>query len=159
MSMPQILATWDALVRDPDVGLAAKVEALALSNGADIRSDFNYLAWALQGQLSATQSPNVMMRPLRWLAQPKDGGQRDADAEIQFGYEYFGADLGDIQENVTLVSVAFAQVVDEFRNYSDRVGATFLELAGAIAYDFGQFAGPTSHGFLATITLTERSSQ
>jgi hypothetical protein len=82
----------------------------------------------------------------------------DASVEIEIGYEYFGAESDDIQDNVTLASVAIAKVVDALRDFSDATQGTIVTVVDPISYDYGQFTGPTSHGFLATITLLERST-
>jgi hypothetical protein len=87
-----------------------------------------------------------------------DTGHRDAFVDIEIGYEYFGGVLTQIQNNVAIVATALAQVLDQLRAYSDAHAGTIIEVDNSVRYDFGQFAGPTSHGFIATITVQERSS-
>jgi hypothetical protein len=160
MSMPQVLATVKEALLDPDVGFTAAIEALAEPSGAVVRADFTLLDWALSGTPSPTTAPNIMVRPRRWqpTANAAEVGHRDASVEIEIGYEYFGAESDDIQDNVTLASVAIAKVVDALRDFSDATQGTIVTVVDPISYDYGQFTGPTSHGFLATITLLERST-
>jgi hypothetical protein len=160
MSMPQILATLKEALLDPDVGFTQAVESLAEPGSAVIRSDFALIDWILSGRPTDTRAPNLMVRPRRWVpvGNASDTGHRDALAELEIGYEYFGAEPDDIQENVTLAATAIAKVIDQLRAFSDATGGTIIDVQDPIAYDFGQFTGPTSHGFLATLTLSERST-
>lgn len=159
MSMQQVLDTIDGALRDPVIGLSAAVSALA-DGDERIRADFAHGKWALAGTLNDSRSPNVMLRPRRWLAIAKrnDVGHRDAEAQVDIGYEFFGADVLQIQENIALVATALAQVLDALRQYSDDTGGTIIETVDPILFEFGQYQGPTSNGFLATITIIERST-
>lgn len=159
MSMQEVLDVVEGALQDPIVGLAAAVDVIANGDGR-IRVDFVHGKWALAGALSDTRSPNVMVRPRRWLPEAKraDTGHRNADVQLDIGYEYFGNDPLAIQDNVAAVATALAQVIDELREYSDTRGGTIIETVDPILFDFGQFQGPTSNGFLATITLIERST-
>lgn len=158
--MEQILFTVDGALQDPTLGLSARIAAL---KGVDdrIRDDVQFKAWAMAGTMTDTRAPNVMLRPRRWLATSKasDTGHRDADAQLDIGYEYFGGDPQHIQDNVALVATALVQVIDELRAYSDATGGTIIDVTDPVLFEFGQFAGPVSNGFLATLTLTERSDQ
>lgn len=159
MSMQQLLDLVDGALKDPDIGLSVAVSALA-DGDERIRADFVHVEWALAGAMADTRSPNVMMRPRRWLAESKvsDTRHRDAEAQIDIGYEYFGSDPRHIQDNIALVATALAKVIDELVAYSTATGGTLIEVRDPVLYEFGQFTGPTSNGFLATITLLERSS-
>ncbi len=160
MSMAQLLETLDGALKDPSTGLAVTAAALTETN-ALVRVDFAHVKWALAGALNDTRSPNVMIRPRRWLPLGKrnDMGHRDADAQIDIGYEYFGGEPVAIQDNIATIATALAQVIDGLRAYSDLHGGTIIEVADPILFEFGQFTGPTSNGFLATVTLLERSAQ
>lgn len=161
MSMAEILTTVDAALRDGSVGLVARVTALAPADARILRA-FAFVPWSLDnGGIRDARIPNVMLRPVRWLPEPKrqDTGHRDADAQVQVGYEYFGTVAADIQDNTAILATALAQVADALPDYVAAHGGTIYEVQDPIDYDFGQFAGPTSHGFLATITLKERSTQ
>lgn len=159
MSVPQVLATVNGLLADGALGLSARVTALAAGDST-IQAVFSYVPWALEGPLKDTRTPNVMLRPRNWRPDVKAGdtGHRDAYVDIEIGYEYFGGVLTQIQNNVAIVATALAQVLDQLRAYSDAHAGTILEVDNSVRYDFGQFAGPTSHGFIATITVQERSS-
>lgn len=159
MSQQQILATVQALLEDATEGLAARTTALAAGD-ARIRSDFHFVPWQLSDRPHPTQQPNVMLRPRQW--QPglrRLTTIRDAQVAIEIGYEYFGTDAQAIQDNVTLVATALAQVLDGLRDYSDAHGGTVIDVLDPLTFAFGQFSGPTSNGFLCTVTLEERSGQ
>jgi hypothetical protein len=160
MSVPQVLATYDGLLTDPVLGLSARIAALAAGDTPRIRTDFTRVPWALESPLKDTRTPNVMTRPRNWRPQVKKGdtGHRDAYVDLDTAYEYFGGVLADIQDNVAIVATALAQVLDCLRAYSDTHAGTIIEVEDSVRYDFGQFVGPTSHGFIATITVQERSS-
>ena len=160
MSMAELLGTVDGALKDPVVGISAKAALLAEENGA-VRIDVAFVKWALAGTMQDTRAPNVMLRPRRWLPTGNlyDTGMRDASAQIDIGYEYFGTDAIAIQDNVVAMATALAQVIDALRQYSDDHGGTIIEVADPILFEFGQFTGPVSNGFLATITLLERSMQ
>lgn len=168
MSEYQVLAIFRALLRDPVVGLKAKVDALvlALAPASAIRSDFNYTRWAFGAVTNPATKPNVMLRPGAWAGDEKLGtGQRDATAVVDVGYEIFGTDPDEIEDNVTIVAAAVAQcAVDELRAYSDAHGGTIVDVVDPFTVQFGEFAGSgvgvgaASSGFLARITVQERSS-
>lgn len=160
MSMQQLLDTVSGALQDDDVGMAVKLTALA-DGDACVRSDLTFARWALTGSLNDARGPNMAVRPIAWSPDTKvsDQGHRDAAAQIEVSYEYFGSDLDTIQRNVALAATALAQVVDELRAYSDAHDGTIIEVVDPMGFTFGDYAGPTSHGFKATITLTERSTQ
>lgn len=156
--MEQVLATVDGALKDPVIGLAAAAAALA-NNDDRIQTEFAFVQWSLVGTMSDTRLPNVMLRPRRWLPATKraDIVQRDADVAIDIGYEFFGSDVSAIQDNIAIMATALAQVIDALRAYSDANDGTIIDVYDPVLYEFGQFAGPVSNGFLATITLAERS--
>jgi hypothetical protein len=160
MSMAQLLETIDDALQDDAVGLSSKLIALA-GGDARVRSNVKFEAWALSGTLTDARRPNVAVRPLAWEPDTKtsDVGHRDAAAQIEIGYECFDADLDAIQINVALAATAVAQVIDGLRAYSDAHQGTIIEVLDPVRYTFGDFAGATSHGFTATISLVERSNQ
>jgi hypothetical protein len=158
--MADVLATVAAALEDPEIGLAAAVESLAEPGGAIVRSDFSFGAWALSGQLSDTRAPNVVVRPRQWeiLEDGSAVGHYDAFAVLDISYEYFGAELDDIQTNVTIAGVALTKVIFALREYSDRTDGTIVDLRGTLLFNYGEFEGPTSNGFTCTLTLIERSA-
>lgn len=160
MSQKQVLATVDGLLKDAVRGLTAKATALAAGDPT-ILTDFNFVRWALGGTMQPATKPNVMSRPGSWTPQTRNDANphRDAFAAIEIGYEFFGADPDAIQANVALVATALAQVIDELVQYSVDTGGTVVDVQEPIEFLFGQFAGPTSHGFLARVTVFERSSE
>jgi hypothetical protein len=159
VSMDEILTTADELLKDDALGLSARVLDLAAGD-ASVRADFAFGKWALAGTMNDTRSPNLMLRPGTWSATAKrsDLGHRDARGQIVLGYEFFGADPLAIQRNVALLATAIAQVIDQLVDYSVATGGTIYEVEDPIDFAFGQFAGPTSNGLIATITVLERST-
>ena len=160
MSQKQVLATVEALLQDGARGLTAKATALAAGDGT-IQTNFRFVRWALAGTMQPATAPNVMVRPGAWRPQTRNDANphRDAFAAIEIGYEFFGADPDAIQANVALVATALAQVLDELVDYADDTGGTIANIEEPIEFLFGQFTGPTSHGFLARVTVFERSSE
>lgn len=159
MSVPQLLTALNGVLADPVLGLTARTTALAAGDPR-IQTAFTYAAWALDGGMRIATRPNVMVRPRLWMPATTraDGGHRDARGRFEIGYEFFGAVLADIQDNVAIVATALAQVLDSLREYSDLHGGTVIEIEDGTQFDFGQFTGPTSHGFIATVTIIERSA-
>ena len=160
MSQAQVLETTRALFEDPALGLRAKVIALAAGDPA-ILTDFAFVKWALAGTMQAATKVNVMIRPGSWRPDVKNQGRphRDAFAQFEVGLELFAADPDTIQANVALMATAVAQVIDELVEYSADTGGTIADVDDPIEFLFGQFATPTSHGFLARVTVFERSTE
>jgi hypothetical protein len=161
VSQREILTTVNALLVDAAVGLRAKTEALAAESERVIAVDYRFVKWALAGKMQTSTQPNVMTRPVRWQPDAKNEGRphRDATAQLEIGYEYFGADPEDIQENVTIAATALAQVLDELAGYSLANAGTVYDVVDPIDFQFGQFSGPVSNGFIARVTVLERSSE
>jgi hypothetical protein len=161
VSQRQVLVTALALLQDNGVGLKAKTDALAGQSTATIRSDFNFTKWTLRGPLNPAAAPNVMLRPRSWNPDQKLAVKPDRTSwsEIEIGYEYFGTDPDEIQENITIVATAVAQVLDGLRDYSDAHAGTIADVRDPLQFLFGEFAGPSSAGFIARATILERSSQ
>lgn len=166
MSAHQVVATMRALLQDPVVGLRAKAMALAdqLQPVGAVRFEFNFTRWAFGRQMNPATMGNVMLRPSSWRGDEKLATQqRDAQCTIEIGYEMFATDPDEIEDNVTIIAAAIAQcAVDELRAYSDAHGGTIVDVIDPIEVQFGEFAGvpgsATSNGFLARITVFERSS-
>lgn len=161
MSQREILATVNALLQDAALGMAARTAALAGESDRVIATDFRFVKWVLAGKMQPATQPNLMTRPSRWLPDAKNDGRphRDAGAQLEIGYEYFGADPDDIQENVTIAATALAQVLDQLPGYAQDNAGTVYDIEDPIDFQFGQFVGPASNGFLATVRVLERSSQ
>lgn len=161
MSVREVIATVRDCLRDDVVGLAPAVTALA--GGADkperVRTDFNFVKWKLSGavNLQPTTAPNVMLRPKKWTSDVKQANHRNGRVFIEVGFEYFDAETDVLQDNITIGAVALARAIDGLRAYSDAHGGTIIDVVDPIQYVFGEFEGPASSGFLATIELEERS--
>jgi hypothetical protein len=161
VSQRQVLVTVLALLQDNGVGLKAKTDALAGQSSSTIRSDFTFTKWALRGPLNPAAAPNVMLRPRLWRPEQKLAAYPDRTSTclIEIGYEYFGTDADEIQENLTIVATALAQSLDGLRDFSDAHAGSIVDVNDPLEFQFGEFAGPTSAGFLARATILERSSQ
>ena len=160
MSIRQVLATTRALLEDPVLGFKAKTVALAAGD-ATILTDLAFVKWSLQGTMQKATTVNVMMRPVSWRPNPKNEGRphRDGFFGLEVAVEMFSADPEIIENNVSLLAVALAQAIDELLPYSVANAGTIGDLEDPIDFQFGQFVGPTSHGFLCRFTGFERSSQ
>lgn len=162
MSQTQVLATLLACLEDSAVGLVAQARKLAPFTpigAGSIRMDVRFVAWKLSGVMQSSTTPNVMLRPGRWSANLKQGNSRDASVLVEVGMEFFDADADVLQANITIYATALAASLDALRDYSDINGGTVIDIIDPIDVVFGQFDGPTSSGFLATIQLEERSRQ
>jgi hypothetical protein len=174
MSQRQALAIVQALLEDETLGLRAKTEALASSlpnaptgNPGPLSADFAFYRGALPGALRPTTRGNVMLRPVRWITNPRigqdagSGGVREGTAPIEIGFETFGASHEDNVDEATLVATALVQCLDGIREFADanktRFGACVVGIAPGMDFSFGDFEGPASYGFLARITVEEES--
>lgn len=167
MSVIDVMATMRDCLADPAVGLAARVADLAPTvetSPQHIRTDFNFVKWKLSGRPNSpappqpTTRPNVMLRPVRWSPELKRATHRDAPTLVQVGMEWFDADTDVLQDNITIGAVALARVMDGLRDYSDTHDGTVIDVKDPIEFTFGEFDGPASSGFLATIEIEERST-
>lgn len=161
MSMREVLGLVDALLKDPVDGLAAMVESLEGSVETPVRSEFNFVPWGLQTEVVRQSAiPNVMLRPGTWTPNARYNGtnQRDARCRVVIGYETFHSELAVIQNEVAVVSAAVARMFDAVVEFSVARGGTVYDVDDPMEFLFGQFAGVVSNGFLATITLLERST-
>lgn len=163
MSVLDVIATMRDCLQDPGAGLAEQVTALVGVVGtapSRIRTDFNFVKWKLSGVINPqpTTQPNVMLRPVRWQTDLKHANVRDGTVAIQVGIEWFDADTDVLQDNITIGAVALARVMDGLRDYSDANNGTVIDVKDPIDFAFGEFDGPASSGFLATIQIEERSA-
>lgn len=162
MSAREVIATLRACLADDVVGLSAAVTTLA--GGADkperVRTDFNFVKWKLSGAATPqpTTAPNVMLRPKSWSADLKRAQLRDGIARVEVGIEWFDAETDVLQDNITIGMTALARVVDGLRAYSDAHAGTVIDVVDPIEFIIGEFEGPASSGFLATIEIEERST-
>jgi hypothetical protein len=144
MSMREVLVLVDALLQDPTYGLAAMVDSLEGAVPTKVRSEFNFVAWGLRTEVvRQTSKPNVMLRPGTWTPNARYVGTNQLEV---------------IQNELALVATAVARVMDTLVAYSAAHGGTVYDIEDPMQFLFGQFAGVVSNGFLATITLLERST-
>lgn len=124
-----------------------------------IRTNLNFVKWKLAGRPQPASGANVMLRPLTWDVEQIRGNLRDSDVRIQIAYETFDADPDAIQDNITLAMTALVQCLDRLRDWSDAHDGTVVDITEPIAFAIGEFDGPTSSGFIATVTIRERGSE
>jgi hypothetical protein len=161
MSIATVLDTVRDCLADETVGLSSQLSALASDASSDptrIRLDFNVVKWKLGNVAQTSTQPNVMLRPRRWDTQQKRAAQRDGLVAIDVAVEWFEADTDVLQDNVTLAATALARVLDALRDYSDAHNGTVIDVLDPITFAFGEFEGPVSSGFVATIQIEERST-
>jgi hypothetical protein len=164
MSIRQVENTLIALLKDGSLGLAVTVERLAVQvlspDDADtVRSDFDFNRWTMPGQAvrPATRA-NVMTRPRRWRPGVVMNGWREAVAQIDIGFESFKPEQSQQELQIAITATALAAVLDQAEAYSDANGGTILRVQNPLQYTFGYFESPTSAGFIATVTVDERSN-
>lgn len=165
MSMRQVLDLTQEYFADPARGFAAKMDALEPLVDGVVRSEVTFLPWAMKSDaLRPTTRANVMIRPGGWRPNARYVGtnQRDAECDVVVGYETFHSDLAAIQTELTLAATVVAQLMDELPGYAMEIiggvqRGTVYDVRDPMQFVFGQFEGATSSGFLATITLLERS--
>lgn len=172
MSMRQVLDTVDALLKDDALGLTATTIAFAaqhpeiVGNPGPLGADFNFVKWALPGQaIRPTQyAGNVMLAPVSWNGNTRDPGttRRDARAVVEIGFECFAGSTDDLQSQLVLVFTALLQVLDRLVDWSvtkiNGVPRGPIYEVDSVTAQWAQYASATSGGWLATVTLLERSS-
>lgn len=161
MSIATVIDTVRDCLADETVGLASQLSALAGDAATDptrIRLDFNFVKWKLGNVPQTSTQPNVMLRPRSWATQQKRAAQRDGLVAIDIAMEWFESDTDVLQDNVTLASTALARVFDALRDYSDAHNGSVIDVLDPITFAFGEFEGPVSSGFVATIQIQERST-
>jgi hypothetical protein len=127
--------------------------------GSVIRTNLNFVKWKLAGRPQPASGANVMIRPRSWNAELKQGGTRDGKVAIDIAYETFDADPDAIQENIVLAMAALVKCLDGLRDWSDAHEGTVIDVLGDVQFSIGEFDGPTSSGFIATVTIEERGSE
>lgn len=163
MSWIRLLPLVSDLIKDPVLGLAAKVEALESIVPTKVRSDFNLISWALRGDLRPTGKPNVMLRLGDADIEPDPVGmpQRDADVGLEIGFETFHSDLDVIQNEVSVYAGAVTWLMNDLRAFSDAQPVprkiVVVGIKGKMRVEPVLTQGGTFNGFLATLTIQERS--
>jgi hypothetical protein len=180
MSMRQVLDTVDALLKDDALGLTATTIAFAdghpeiVGMPGPLRADYNFVKWALPGQsMRPTQyAGNVMLAPVD--AGDENNGPGGTISEnvaiIEVGFETFGASTDDVQNQLMLTYVALRQMLFGtpqrmgLIEYAQQMVSgvrrgTIYEIANPVRFRFAQYESATSGGWLASITILERSTE
>jgi hypothetical protein len=164
MSLRAVLTTVMAALQDPATGLAARATAIAAAEGIAggvISTNFNFERWSLSGQMNPAGMPNValgLQRGATTLMLPNEL-HRDGDWALALSYETFAADAPVIEDNITVVAMAAAEVLDRLREYSDAHAGTVMQVREPIGYEFGSFSTVTSdNGFTLNFVVQERST-
>lgn len=159
MSWREVLHTVEALLRDPHVGLAHHAELLEATVATPVRTDFEFIDWAIVGVELPTRKPTVLLRPLRMQQDTRyRAGRRDGQSIIEILFETHGAEPQHVRGEVVVVADAVMHCMDHLREFSDQTGGTVVDIAPPMLFERHQPASPTQGGFLATITIQERSS-
>lgn len=159
MSQHQVLATVEALLQDPGAGFQAAFDGLKGGAVVPINATLRFVKWKLAGALQPATVANVMLRPRTWAPQLRQGQYRDAQIQLEIGFESFAADPDVLQETITIAAAALMQVLDQLRTYSDAHGGTIIDVIDPTDIQFGEYEGGTSAGFSATVTLEERAAE
>jgi hypothetical protein len=122
--------------------------------------DLNFVKWKLAGRPQRADTANVMIRPRSWDVDPKGNSNlRDAAVRLEIAYETFDADPAAIQDNIVLAMGALVLCLDLLRVWSDAHDGTVIDIVEPIGFTIGEFDGPTSSGFIATVTIRERGDE
>jgi len=163
MSWIRLYPLIRALIEDPALGLAAKVEALETVVQSTVRSDFNLVAWGLRGDLLPTSKPNVMLRMGTALIEPDYLGGQQADGliEVEIGFETMHADPQVINDEVLVYGAAIVALFNDLRLFSDTQPdprkIIVIGVEDRIRVEPIIAAGGTFNGLLATALVQERS--
>lgn len=163
MSARQVLALVDELLKDQAEGFEVTLAAL-------IAADPPALPLRAETDVSRLRPASTVMRPTTTprisahlraaTATTIQPLQRDGKVTIDLHYETFEADEEVLEMQVAYAASAAAKVMlDHLREYSDAHGGTVVEVDDEIGFTFGQFDGPVSAGFIASVKITERSSE
>jgi hypothetical protein len=166
MSQRQLLDTLKLALQDGDTGLAAQAQTIAIAEGLNVRTDFTFDRWALSGKMMPGGGPNVSVTPTGWAANTMlpNEALRDAVGSFNIGYENFSADMGELEDNVSVVATALIRVLDRLREFSDTKlpagSGTVVQVLEAVSFTFGAFGrGATSSGFLCSVNIQERGTE
>jgi hypothetical protein len=161
MSAASVVDLVIALLGDPQFGISAKMARVIADGAIDpttVRTDFQVSRWRLPEQARPSTQPNIMVRTTQWRANLKRGNLRDGLMALQIGAEWFDSTGETLFLSVDLTADALALTLDALRDFSDLKHGTVIDLIDPIVVDFGQFEGPVSHGFLATIQIEEQTA-
>lgn len=163
MSARQVLALVDALAADPEMGFVVTLASLIAEDPpvVPLRAETQISRRRPSEQLKPTTVPQLSIN-LRAAAttavQPPE--QRNGRVELSARYECVIADEEILELQVAYAAAALSKMfVEHLREYSDAHDGTVIEIEDPIAFVFGQFEGPVSDGFVAQITILERSSE
>lgn len=165
MSARQVLKTVDEMAADAAVGFVITLAALIAADpppvGVALRSETEISRRRPQGQMKPATSPQLSFNvtgATTTAVQPPF--QRDGRVRITARYEVTEADENNLEYQVAYAAAALSKMfVENLRAYSDAHGGTVVEIEDPIQFSFGQFEGPVADGFLAEITIIERSTE
>jgi hypothetical protein len=161
MSASSVVDLVVAMLRDETFGISAKLARVVSDRAIDpskVRTEFDVSRWRLPTPARTSTQANVMVRSLEWRPNLIQGNLRDAVMTLQVGAEWFNADDANLFLCVDLTADALALAFDGLRDYSDLNRSTVIDVIDPIVMAFGQFEGPVSHGFLATIQIQEQTA-
>jgi hypothetical protein len=166
VSARQVLTLADALMRDNAKGFVATLAALLLADppagGVQLRSATDISRMTAAPSMAKAAQPRLALT-LRGAAAngaPQPGLQRDGRVTLDARYETFEADAERRELQIAYAAAAFSRVIAEnLRDYSDAHNGTVVEVNDPLSFTFGEFEGPASSGFIASISITERSTE
>lgn len=162
MSARQVLLTTDALLRDGALGFVATLAALLVASPPTtaLQSATNITRLRPRDSMQPTTGPRLSLQLRTATADVVQPAQRDGHVELAARYETFEANDETLELQVAYAASALAKVLlDNLRTYSDAHGGTVVDVENPLSFVFGQFDGPVAAGFIATIVITERSSE
>jgi hypothetical protein len=163
MSVVRLLSLVEDLINDPALGLAAKVEAIEPTVRTPVRSAFRLYEWLLP-EVTPTDGPQVLLRFGDASIDPDFVGEivSDGREQIEVAMRTAHSDKKTLQNEVAVYADAVRWMFNDLRTFSELQPDPKKIIVVAIAAPFviepliG--ANGTFNGFLATVTIQERST-
>jgi hypothetical protein len=163
MSAREVLITTEDLLKDPAVGFVATLAALIAAAPPPVpglRSETEITRKRPPGSMSPAHTPQLGITLQSASTAAVQMPHRDGRVGMAVRYECFEADEEKLEHQVAYAAAALSRViVEHLREYSDTHGGTVVEIDNPLSFAFGEFDGPVSAGFVASLLITERSSE
>lgn len=164
MSARQVLLTADGLLKDGAKGFVAEFTQLLIDApppaGVLVQSATDVTRKRVRDRMPAATKPRLALTLRSSAADLVQPGARDGGVGLSVRYETFEANEDNLEFQVAYAASALTKcLLDNLRDYSDAHQGTVVDVATPVTFQFGEFDGPVSAGFVATISITERSAE
>lgn len=163
MSVVRLLSLVEDLVNDPALGLGAKVDAIETAVVTPVRSAFRLHLW-LFPEVTPTDGPQVLLRFGDAAIAPDFVGEivSDGRVQIELAFRTTHSDRKTLQNEVAVYADAARWMFNDLRTFAERQPdpkkIIVVQLVGDFLLEPLILANGTFHGFLATVTIQERST-